>query len=208
MMASELKWHCDEYGVNNLVGPQGELLWINKRPVYCDRGHWELGSVGFRSDPQPALYFHREVTAQREAELWLARSLGRPIPEGDVSCPMGWNEIESTLWQRVVEGPHGPVVCQLVRSGDETNPVWEWTIPEGLDKHPDQLDGSDAFPRHFLRAEHAVAEVEDFLMWRLDKVPAEIPGPLERPDEPVSGVARAHIQNCVVHEPKERRRKP
>jgi hypothetical protein len=205
-MASELIWHCDEHGVANLVGPNNETLWINKRQAYCDRGHWELGAVGFYSTPQPSRYFHRVATAQREAELWLARSLGRPAAEGDVSCPVGWDEIEPTIWQRVVEGPQGPVVCQLERSGDETNPVWGWTIPEGLNKPPDQLDGSDAFPRHFLRAEHAVAEVEDFLMWRLDKVPAETPGFQERPDEPVTGAVRDLIQ--AGQAPKPRARKP
>ncbi len=36
------------------------------------------------------------------------------------------------------------------------------------------LDGQDAFPRYYMRLEVAKQEAEDFLMWRLHKVRAEI----------------------------------
>lgn len=204
MKNPSLHWHCDSFGVCNLVGPADEHLWINKRPVYCDRGHWELGAMGMHMNPQPAHYFQRLATAQREAELWLARSLGRPVPEGEVACPMGWKATGPAAWQRSATGPTGLVMCQVARSGTAADPLWTWTVPEGLSSHPDYLDASDAFPRHFLRASHAVSEVEAFLKWRLEKVHTEIPEMLSLPDEPVTGPVKDHIQGGTSRRPRSR----
>jgi hypothetical protein len=202
-----LIWHCDDYGAANLLGPNKEHLWIHKRPVYCDRGHWELASTGLIDTVQPALYFHRLETAQREAELWLARSLGRPVPEGDVHCPTTWKDLGGHRWETEADGPGDQkVVCRLERSGTEANPVWTWTIPQGLSAHPGELDASDAFPRHFLRAAHAVDEVACFLAWRLRKIPTETPKALHRPDERVAPKVREHLEAEAI--PAARRPKP
>lgn len=38
------------------------------------------------------------------------------------------------------------------------------------------IDHQDAFPRYFMRYETAVQEMEDFLRWRLERIPAEQSG--------------------------------
>jgi hypothetical protein len=96
-------WHLDQYGALNLYTRtlSGALVhvWLTARPVYCDRGHWQLN---------------------------------------------------------------------IEASG----------TPEQLHGHDSGiggLDGSDAFPRFFMDLETALHETEDFLRWRIWKIPRQRP---------------------------------
>jgi hypothetical protein len=199
-MKTPLVWQSDEDKAYNLNGPTGGLFWILPRQPYCDRGHWELGALGVSLPVSPSLYFHHFEVAQREAELWLAKSMGRPLSERPARCPDTWDVMATDVWvRRATQGDH-PVECHLTRTGPANDRLWTWTIPVGLDAHPDRLDASDAFPRHFLRAEHAVREMEAFLRWRLEKIPTVVPGKIHRPDEPVSEVLREQLSRPLSTE--------
>lgn len=197
-MNKNLVWQSDDDGAYTLRGPKEEFLWILPRQPYCDRGHWELGMLGVYLHVSASLYFHHFEVAQREAELWLAKSVGRPLAERVAHCPDTWEEEDTRTWRRAAEHDGKVVECVLSRTGPLTDPLWTWTIPVGLKSHPDILDASDAFPRHFLRAEHAVREVEAFLRWRLEKIPTVVPGRIQLPDEPVPEVVRDHITHVEL----------
>ena len=65
---------------------------------------------------------------------------------------------------------------------DDTMIAWVESRPSYCDRGhwkmmvdaPCGLDGQDGFPRYFMRLEVAKQEAEDFLMWRLHKVRAEL----------------------------------
>lgn len=78
-MKAELNlWHIDDSGClsMHLVTPKGERVhaWINRRPHYCDRGHWEFNLMGLHdidgADRFPRYYVDLE-TAVKEAEAFL-----------------------------------------------------------------------------------------------------------------------------------------
>jgi len=59
-----------EYGAEYGKGP---IIWLNPRPVYCDRGHWLAGCDGFpnldHADAFPR-YFMDLDRAKLECEDW------------------------------------------------------------------------------------------------------------------------------------------
>jgi hypothetical protein len=67
-------WVLDEFGAWNLH-MRSAHVWIVKRPVYCDRGHYQAnvdGIVGLDgADGFPRYYMSLEV-AMAEMEAWLA----------------------------------------------------------------------------------------------------------------------------------------
>lgn len=183
-----LIWRSDADGAACLLqGPKGAQLWISPRQVYCDRGHWQLGVRGLTLSEQPSLYFHRFATAQREAELWLARGLGRPVVQAEPQWPTHtWRAAGDAVWtRRTFAGPR-QVEFELTKTGKDESAVWTVAVTQGLDTIEDSLDAADGFPRCFLNGENAIHEVEDFIRWRLHKEPAEVPGRIHRPDEPVA----------------------
>jgi hypothetical protein len=77
-----LLWTRDEYDIWNLNfawHPYTIHAWITKRPVYCDRGHWQLNIIFAHEDGIPVLdhqdgfprYFMDFEVAKEECEKFL-----------------------------------------------------------------------------------------------------------------------------------------
>lgn len=193
---TSLAWHPDSFGTYNLFLDNNEHLWVQARPPYCDRGHWQLGSIGFRypNGIEPSLYFQHIDTAIEEGELWAARLKGNPITwDCEESIPTdlkhSW-DFEKGCFKTQISTSNGSVDVCIQALGNETDPLWKLTI-EGIDT----LDEADAFPRHYLRLDHATHEAEAFLEWRLNRIPSESPGFIERPSQPVA----SYVQKALMH---------
>ena len=187
-------WQRDAFGTYVLEPPQGGRVWIEAQPYHSDRGHWSLGLQSLRSPDgaEPSVYFMEMDTAIREAELWLARMAGRPVGlQDEESLPPGLRQdwdIDQTAGQTAWQSRMGDVATtRIFMAGTEEDPLWRVEI-EGI-----EMDGADAFPRHYLRLEHAALETEAFLRWRLTKVPAETSGPIDLPPREVDPVIARHL---------------
>jgi hypothetical protein len=186
-------WHSDAFGTYVLEPPQGGRVWIEAQPYHSDRGHWSLGLQSLRSPDgvEPSLYFMEMDTAIREAELWLARTAGRPVGlQDEESLPPGLRQewtIAKLAGHVAWTSKHGETTTVVFMEGTEDDPLWKVEI-DHLD-----LDDGDVFPRHFLRLEHAVLEAEAFLRWRINKVPAEASGPIDLPPREVDPVIARHL---------------
>lgn len=159
--------------------PQG-LMFIQKRPVYCDRGHFSLNLQGvrFHLDPdtqkalEPSMYVHDLDVATSEGALWAQWLVGGlQVSLDEESLPpserMSWSHTFDqglVCFRGQLNGQQASVTIQE-RVIDDTR---VWTM-EAFDVP--SLDEADAFPRHFLRLEHAGLEAESFLKWRLLKQP-------------------------------------
>lgn len=71
-------WTLDEFGCWNLyddIANTHAHVWIQKRPAYCDRGHWIANVDGISTidgaDAFPR-YFMNLERAKLEMEEWLA----------------------------------------------------------------------------------------------------------------------------------------
>lgn len=197
---SEPIWQSDSFGTYNLYLDGGKHLFIQARPYYCDRGHWSLGSSGFSfiDGIEPSLYFHRMDTAISEAELWAAKLNNQPI-FWDCEEPfpndakLNWT-LKGHTYKTEVKTDDGIIHIQVDALNTELDPLWKLSI-EGMEN----LDGGDGFPRHFLRLEHAISEAEDFLTWRLEKKPIEIPDPIERPEQSLPPYILKALQIKTIH---------
>ena len=72
------RWHKDNFGALNLHVPDadGRDVWayIQQRPTYCDRGHYQLnieGPLGLDGHDMFPRYYMSLATAMTEAELFL-----------------------------------------------------------------------------------------------------------------------------------------
>lgn len=180
-------WQTDAYGVDNLHGEAGRHVWVMARRPYCDRGHWEVGSMGPMGPLRPSLYFHHLDLARSEAACWMAWAHGQRAPVSAMKWPRGWIRGEATEGGRrwSCRGPQGDVVFQLAPILVHGQPMWELSVPEGLDRPGNHLDEADRFPRHFFDPLTAVRETQAFARWRLFQEPVTVPGPLDLPDRPV-----------------------
>lgn len=192
---NETHWTPDEYGTLNLYpGMRNAHLWVQGRRPYCDRGHWEWGWEGLpvRADVQPSYYFMHLETALGEIELWVKRlTAPQKTQASPTPCLPQTNHPEAVAhgwaWK-----PAGNSFAFQAGQGDDRvdllltphqgplGPYFELAAT-----HVPHLDASDCFPRVYLNQDNAVREAEAFSVWRLLKIPAEIPGPLtearERP---------------------------
>ena len=180
-------WQTDVYGVDNLRDEVGRHLWVMARRPYCDRGHWELGSVGPMSRARPSMYFHHVNLARAEAERWLTLAHGQSAPVSAMKWPRGWVKGGAPAGGRrwSCQGPHGEAVFQLAPVHGDGHPMWELSVVAGLDRPGNQLDEADAFPRRFFDPITALKEAKAFSRWRLFREPVTVPGPLGLPDRPV-----------------------
>lgn len=70
-------WEMDDYGIWNFHYESGEVrvhAFIQKRPHYCDRGHWSFnadGNLGLDGSDTFPRYFMNLNAAMREATQWL-----------------------------------------------------------------------------------------------------------------------------------------
>lgn len=179
----ELRWESDEYGTSVLRLPDGAYVWLQGRRPYCDRGHWEWGSIGLPHDgDEPSHYFMTLAIAREQVERFVATRLGLDLPAPDQTHPSNGQLFDHAVGRtqdwRWVHQPNkllavaGQATLEL--SWDPKNPAAVVLIASGIDG----LDSADCFPRNYIGLAAAVKEVESFLAWRLSKVPEEIPGPL------------------------------
>lgn len=186
--ARPLAWESDEYGTSMLRFPDGSYVWLQARQPYCDRGHWEWGSMGLPCDgTEPSYYFMTLEHAREQVKRWVDHTRGISVPPPDntppdnqlFSHPVG----QENGW-RWIQQPHKLLAvadqARLELSWASSDPSSVVLTASGIDT----LDESDRFPRHYQGLATAVAEVEAFLAWRLRQVPAEIPGPLSDPPRP------------------------
>lgn len=180
-------WQTDSYGVDNLHDDMGRHLWVMARRPYCDRGHWEVGSLGPMGAARPSMYFHHVDLARAEAERWLVQALGQAVPVSAMKWPRGWVKGDAPEGGRrwSCSGPHGEAVFQLAPVHVAGQPMWELSVVAGLDRPGNHLDEADRFPRHFFDPATAVRETQAFARWRLFREPVTTPGPLVLPDRPV-----------------------
>ena len=190
-------WRSDAHGTYSLqpATADGGHVWIQGRRPYCDRGHWEWGTLGVNVDrrhhPEPSYYFMRLDNALAEVEEWLRR-LQRP-GTSPALCPGSfthgaspeldgrWEETDTGL---VAHVPGTEVRLTLTPVATPSGPTFRLDatgVPH--------LDEADRFPRRYFCAPLAQQEAEEFLAWRLLQRPAEVPGPIERPDRPLGGRA-------------------
>ena len=157
------------------------MMFVQKRPVYCDRGHFSLDIQGvrFHRDPltqralEPSRYFHDLDVATSEGQLWAQWLVGGlQISLDEESLPpserMTWNHTSKqglVCFQGTLRGQDEAHVTVKEHIVDDTR-IWTMNV-FGIPS----LDDADAFPRHFLRLEHAALEAESFLKWRLLKQP-------------------------------------
>jgi hypothetical protein len=176
-----LAWTTDEYGTSNLHLPGGGHVWIQARRTYCDRGHWEWGSTGISQDPTrtPSYYYMDLARCRAEVEQWLMEVLGGVtapgrdhLAAGTFSNPHGRQA--GWTWQQQGQDLVAVAADARLRLDFLPSDGSAVVTAEGIPS----LDGSDRFPRRYLDADVAQAEVEDFLAWRLLEIPKQIPGPL------------------------------
>lgn len=192
---SPLAWQADDHGTLMLhlsSSEGGPYVYLQGRRPYCDRGHWEWGSMGISANHRqaPSYYFMRLDTAQAEVEAWLGRLVGqahqgptladlpnegRALFQQPQGQDLGWawapGDKAHTLNAHALDPASGePVVLTLTETQGETGPLWTLT-QQGVPN----ADDADRFPRVYLDLGHAQQEAEDFLAWRLLKVACEYP---------------------------------
>ena len=190
-MSERLAWTSDEYGTSNLRLQDGTHVWIQARRSYCDRGHWEWGCTGLNNAEGPSYYFMRLDRARHQVQSWLSRQYPDIQPPACLASPApefqhpegqrnGWRwEVSEHGWIA-----HAGPSQILVSLPDEKGDVIVQAL--GIDS----LDTSDRFPRRYMDLSTAIAEMEDFLAWRLSKVHAEHPGPLDHAPIDLTPAAR------------------
>jgi len=200
-----LAWQADNHGtlmLHPFPKDPSTYVYLQGRRPYCDRGHWEWGSLGIFADHRlaPSYYFMRQETARAEVEAWLARvsgqayqgptladlpNQGRALFQEPHGQTQGWAwapDEKGGLQVRASDPQSGkPVVLKLEEIQGVGGPAWRVTA-EGVPN----LDDADRFPRIYLDLAHAKQEVEDFLAWRLLKVACEIPHRFENETRPLN----------------------
>lgn len=194
------QWISDQYGTYNLF-PEGIAedvhLIIQARRPYCDRGHWEFFFNGCPSKmvegaffTVPSYYYMRRETAIEEAELWLRQTLGYPSNIGspdfkkfDGLFNQADGKSKEWSWTAHCNGLETYVDGNILSISHKDEPHPHFVLEAILE---DGLDHSDKFPRKYLSLDHAIQEAEDFLAWRILKIPTEIPAPTAFPERNVS----------------------
>lgn len=194
-MNTEMVWRADDTGAYSLMPvstSETGHVWIQGRRPYCDRGHWEWGHMGLPMQAafavQPSYYFMHFDTALAAVEDWLIRRNGggEPSPGRLRVGPCTNAPLDRTLPEWSLTGGGVCTVWQAPDGSAATATIHP--VPEGFELSVSgvEADAADLFPRHFARAEWAQKEAEAFLMWRLHRKPAEVPGPVSRPDRRVA----------------------
>lgn len=174
--SSPLAWQADDHGTLMLhlsSSEEGPYVYLQGRRPYCDRGHWEWGSLGIVANHRqaPSYYFMRLDTAQAEVEAWLGRLVGQ-VHQGPTLADLpnegrtlfqqrhgqdlGWawapGDKAHTLNAHAVNPSTGePVVLTITETHGETGPLWTLThqgVPnaDDADRFPRGLPGSAPCP--------------------------------------------------------------
>lgn len=183
-----MKWTGDEHGTA-VIRPSADsgFAWVCPRRTYCDRGHWDWGFQSLPPLPdQPSYYFMELATALKEVSLWLAQApaVGKIVPGGPLLTVnhaglRSWPDKEGPpVWQ---PGPDDSIVCD-VANGPDRLAMSIRKVKGGFQFDLDgqqQIDDADRFPRFYRNAATAMREAGLFAQWRLARIPAQVPGPID-----------------------------
>ena len=156
--------------------------------------------------PEPSYYFLRLDTAIAEIESWVVSRLSGSAAAvantlaahvGGFDQPQG----RGAGWAWRLDSDR-----RLVADAGDARAVLTWNAdaPNGVVltvDGVDSLDDSDRFPRLYGSVARAIQETEDFLAWRLLKVPAEVPAPIVRPPQPASDALAKALTQAAIDRP-------